>query len=246
MSLQLIRVALMAPLMVALPIWASDNLPTSENPATGKWTKMRPTSFSPTLASAIEQCNRTANANATDRLTPEKCVKFEELLRGSECRKVLVRDGVVFDYMNGRLNGRSGLTRNVEKRIGRPDVALLCDLGDRTFAYWFVGDKGRSCNNVGVVFTATPVTEPPPPPATEPSPPPKVVEAPLPPAPRAEVPVQKCSWVLQRYIVPSPGQFIHVPGLTVAVCRGQVAIPDTFVNIPGDVMTVTRQVEVCQ
>ncbi len=235
-----LRAALTALLMVAVPSWASD-YPTSENPALGKWTRMRPSSFSPTLRSAIEQCNRTAAVDPQDRLTPQMCVTLEEKLRGSECRKVLVRDGVIFDYMNGRESGRSRVTRHVEKAIGRPEVALLCDLGDRVFAYWFMGDKGRSCNNVGVVFEAVPPPSPPPPltPSATPSPPPS-------PAPKAEAPVPKCGWVSQRYIVPSPGQFVYVPGLSVLVCRGQVAIPDTFVNIPGDVMTVIRQVRVCR
>ncbi len=243
MSLMLIRVVLTALLvMVALPSWASDPLPTSENPASGKWTRMRPTSFSPTLASAIEQCKRTASVDANDRLIPEKCVVLEEKLRASECRKVLVRDGVVFDYMNGRESGRSMVTRKVEKAIGRPDVALLCDLGDRVFVYWFVGDKGKSCNNVGVVFAMPPsVPAPTAPPAPKPADPP-----PPPPVLKAEVPTQKCGWVLQRYIVPQQGQFVHIPGLSVPVCRGQVAIPDTFVNIPGDIMTVSKPVWVCQ
>lgn len=236
MSLMLIRAALTALLLVALPSWASD-LPTSENPATGKWTRMRPSSFDPTLRSAIDQCNRTAAVDAGDRLTPEKCVRFEELLRGSECRKVLVTDGVIFDYMNGRESGQSRVTRRVEKSIGRPDVALLCDLGDRVFAYWFMGDKGRSCNNVGVVFTAPPKVLPPPPPPPAPPPPPPTL--------KAEVPEPKCGWLPQRYIVPQAGQTVFVPGLSVQVCRGQVAIPDTFVNIPSDVMTVTRHVWAC-
>ncbi len=156
MSKKLNRVALMALLIIALPSWASDNLPTSKNLATGKWTKMRPASFAPTLASAMEQCKRSAALDPNDPLTPEKCVKMEELLRGSECRKVLVRDGKIFDQMNGRENGRSFIRKNVEKSLGRADPALLCDPGDQVSIYWFIGDKGRSCNNIGIVFTAPP------------------------------------------------------------------------------------------
>lgn len=66
------------------------------------------------------------------------------------------------------------------------------------------------------------------------------------PAPRAQVPQPKCEWVNHRYILPQAGQFVSVPGLSVAVCRGQMPIPDIFVNIPGDVMTVTQRVRVCR
>lgn len=156
MSLKLIWVALMALLTtLATPVWASE-LPTSENPARTKWEQMRPTSFAPTPISALEQCNRAANANENDRLTTAMCQRLPEMLSKNQCHKVLVKDGIVFDYMNGRVSGHSGLTKNVEKSLGREDSALLCDLGNRTFAYWFVGDKGRSCNNVGIVFTALP------------------------------------------------------------------------------------------
>lgn len=237
MSNWLIRAVLTALLALSSQSWANDPLPTSENPATGKWTRMRPSSFSPTLRSAVDQCNRTAAADAGDRLTLDKCVRFEELLRGSECRKVLVIDGVVFDFMNGRESGQSRVTRHVEKAIGRPDVALLCDLGDRVHAYWFMGDQGRSCNNVGIVFTALPKVLPPPPPAPPP-PPPKVTEAP----PALQL---RCQPVTRRYIVPSGGTFVHVPGLSVEVCQGRVPIPDIFVNLPSSVTVVTREETNC-
>lgn len=302
MSNKLIRVALIASLAVALPGWASDNLPSSVNPAKGKWTKMRPASFAPTSASAREQCLRAANVDAQDRLTPAMCETLEAKLKGGECRKVLVADGVVFNFMNGRLNGHSGLTLDVEKSLGRTDPALLCDLGDRTFVYWFVGDKGKSCNNVGIVFVATPAPKPALTPVDgacgsnakrysftettwpsggnfcasgEQSSPsilfpqagnttpwsclpknggrvakceaPRDAEPP-PPAPRAQVPpVQlRCQPVSRRYIVPSPGQYVYVPGLSVAVCRGQVAIPEIFVNVPSSVTVVIKEETYCQ
>lgn len=293
MSFILIRVALMALLIVALPSWASDTLPTSENPAKGNWNKMRPTSFAPTIQSAREQCDRTAKLDPNDRLTPASCELLEKQLKAGECRKVLVKDGVVHDFMNGREGGHSFVTKNVEKKLGRLDPALLCDLGDRTFVYWYIGKKDESCNNIGVVFTAKPQV-------AAPTQVPGMCgsnakryshldtgwpaqgnfcasgeqsslsilfpqlggstrwscldkaggqsidcEALRDAAPRAEPKEPVCKWVSQRYIVPQSGQFIHVPGLSVAVCRGQVPIPDIFVNIPADVMTVTRQVKVC-
>ncbi len=242
MSIKLIWVALIALLAIAMPSWASENLPTSENPAKEKWTKMRPASFAPTNQSAIEQCDRAAASDPYDRLTSAKCDRLAFLLASRQCRKVVVKDGVVFDFMNGRINGHSGLTHGVEKKLGRSDPALLCDLGDRTFAYWFIGDKGKSCNNVGIVFEAPPpALKPTPAPLPPPPPPTKVVETPPPPPP-----APKCEWVTERYIVPQPGQIIYIPGLSVAVCYGQVALPSTFVNIPADVMTVTRTEKVCK
>jgi hypothetical protein len=295
MSIKLIRAALMVlfGFLVVLPSWA-DDFPTSVNPATGKWERMRPTSFSPTLASAIEQCNRTASADADDRLTPAMCVRFEAMLRAGECRKALVRDGVVFDHMNGRHGGHSRLTHNVEKALGRLDPALICDLGEHVHAYWFVGKKGESCNNVGFVFAAIPpapvdgvcgsnakhftydVTDWP---AQgnfcavgEQSSPsilfPQAGRSTLwscqgpnggarvpcegkreAPPKKAEVPPAKgltCSPVKYRYIVPTPGQIVSIPGLSVPVCRGQVPIPDTFVNLPASVTVVTREEPFCK
>lgn len=154
MSKSLIRGALLA-LLAILFVWPAmaSELPTSENPAVGDWTRMRPTSFAPTIKSAREQCDRTAAENATDRLTPAHCERLEQQLEAKQCREVpAVRDGIVFDAMNGRENGRSHITHNIRKKLGRDDPALLCDLGDRVYVYWFVGDPGKSCHNVGVVF----------------------------------------------------------------------------------------------
>lgn len=156
MSRKLVCVALMALLTIfASSTWASEQLPTSENPALGDWTRMRPTSFAPTIESAREQCDRTARADPNDRLTPAHCERLEQQLQAKQCREVAVPDGVVFDHMNGRENGRSHLTHGVKKMLGRDDPAFLCDLGDRVFAYWFVGND-KSCHNIAVVFSPPP------------------------------------------------------------------------------------------
>lgn len=291
MSKPLMWVALLALLTIASPSWASEtSLPTSENPAVGDWTRMRPTSFAPTIQSAREQCDRTAAENASDRLTPAHCERLEQQLEAKQCKEVAVRDGVVFDAMNGRENGRSHITHGVKKKLGRNDPALLCNLGDQVYVYWFVGDPGKSCHNVGVVFapplpvsgacgssartyshteTAWPAegkfcTSGTPSPASIIFPeagkttfwtcegsgggkpdlcqasreatPPKVAEA----------PVKRCVTVKRRYVVQEPGQFIYIPGLSVAVCRGQVYLPNNFVNIPSSVMVVSRDEEVCE
>jgi hypothetical protein len=235
-------VALMALLTFASPSWASDDFPTSENPATGKWRVMKPSSFTLEMSSVLAQCNRAAQVSDTDRLTTAMCQTLPALIQGGKCEKRQVPDGVVFDHMNGHESGMSRVTKHVEKALGRTDPALICNLGNRTFAYWFTGEK-RSCNNIGIVFTAPPVVAPtPPPPAPPvvlPPPPPKVVEAP---------PVQqlRCSTLPRRYIVPSGGETVYIPGLAVEVCRGHVPIPDIFVSIPSSVTVVTRDEPVCQ
>ncbi len=292
MSKKLFWVALMALLLtvVGMPSWANPQLPTSENPAKGNWTKMHPTSFAPTVESALEQCERTAKLDSNDRLTPEMCQVLEQKLKAKTCQSVSVADGVVFDHMNGRVSGRSQVTHHVKKLLGRNDPALLCDLGDEVYAYWFVGDTGRSCNNVGFVYVAKPIVQPiavagacgsnatsfAPEVTTWPQGEsfcqsgdlsPSVIAFPATPgstsswqcpgknggapasciASRQTSPPEKvCEWVTERYIVPQSGQNIYVPGLSVAVCNGQVAIPATFVSIPGDVMTIIRQTEVCK
>jgi hypothetical protein len=136
--------------------WATE-LPSSENPATGNWTYMRSTSFAPTIASAMEQCERTAMTDTSGRLTLSKCDHFKRLLQSNQCQVVMVKDGIVYDRMNGRVDNKSTVTQNVKKTLGREDRALLCDLGEQVYAYWFVGVAHQSCNNVGFVFAQRPV-----------------------------------------------------------------------------------------
>lgn len=132
-------------------------LPTSENPAKGNWTTMKPSSFPAGLTSILEQCTRAAHVSNTDRLTTAMCQKLPALVLSGRCEKRLVSDGIVFDYMNGSESGQSRVTFGVKKALGRSDQATICNLGNRTFAYWFTGEQGKSCNNVGIVFTAPPL-----------------------------------------------------------------------------------------
>ena len=127
---------------------SAQSLPSSSTPALGQWMKMRPSSFFGTVDSAIEQCSRNAALRSDDLLTPEKCQSFRQKLERHEYNVVMVHDGVVHDLMNGRQNGQSSVTFNVEKSLGRLDRALLVDLGDGVFAYWYTGVLKVSCNNV--------------------------------------------------------------------------------------------------
>jgi hypothetical protein len=51
--------------------------------------------------------------------------------------------------------------------------------------------------------------------------------------------------VTRRYIVPSSGGFVHVPGLSVEACLGRQALPDIAFNLPTGVTTVTRVESSC-
>lgn len=163
--------------LAAMPARAQPILPTSTQPAKADWRAMRPSSFAGTIASAVEQCERDAALVADDLLTPERCGRFRTLLQGGDCLTVMVPDGIVHDFMNGRENGRSFVTRNVKKKIGREDRALVCDLGAGVYAYWYTGIKNVSCNNVGfsIVIPTIPLVVTPPEPPKPPKPKCKVV-----------------------------------------------------------------------
>ena len=107
----------------------------------------------------------------------------------------MVPDGVVHNFMNGRQNGKSFVTRTVMKKLGRTDRALLCDLGGGVHAYWYTGVQGQSCNNVGFSFVIPVI--------------PLVFAPPEPPPP---TPKPKCKVVAIRQQDVPPG-FTFVPGV---------------------------------
>lgn len=188
-------------LSAAYPAGAQD-LPTSSEPATGNWTKMQPSSFAGTIKSAYEQCQRNADHDETDILTRQTCQEFRNFLEHGLCEVVMVPDGIVHDFMNGRTNGKSRITRNVKKQIGRNDRAFLCDLGDGVYGYWYTGIRNQSCNNVAFSF----VKRPAPPPVILPPP---VVTPPPPPPKRVMVVEEKCRFV-KRETVQLPNTLTHV------------------------------------
>ncbi|MCA9359851.1 hypothetical protein KC850_02310 [Candidatus Kaiserbacteria bacterium] len=157
-------------LFAALPASAQSDLPSSSQSPLGDWTRMHPSSFPATAQSAYEQCERSAGKYANDFLTSEKCdLLFAKLMNPEmftaekQCRRVLVKDKIVFDFMNGRVNGQSGVAERVRKMLGREDWADMCPLDNGAYAYFFRGDPGKSCNNVGFVFEQPAVILPSPP-----------------------------------------------------------------------------------
>lgn len=139
-----------------------NDLPSSPLAPKGEWRKMHPSSFRATVRSAYRQCLRSARVSESDALTEAHCLTLRAELQkeaagdDSQCREVLVSDGVTFNYMNGHINGHHGVTELVQKQLGRLDKATLCSLGDGVYSYWFRGDPGRSCNNVGFVILPKP------------------------------------------------------------------------------------------
>ena len=212
-------------------------LPTSENPAKGNWTVMKPSSFPASMASVITQCNRAAQVSGNDRLTTAMCQKLPAMIQGKQCKIDMVPDGKVLDLMNGHESGQSRVTFNVNKALGRFDRAVICDLGNRTYAYWFTGEKGKSCNNVGIVFVAPP-TQPllpiKPGPSVSPlpvappaaSPPPEVKTAD--PAP----PGKTCGWVFAGTSIGST-QVIEMQGQILQSCLGPYLVPGLTQHIQG-------------
>ncbi|MCA9358021.1 hypothetical protein KC902_02045 [Candidatus Kaiserbacteria bacterium] len=164
------QVAVSLILFAALPA-SAQNLPSS--PAQGHfspWRTMHPSSFDVDMFSVIEQCER---ARPTEKwLTSSHCQRLPELISNGKCPVVWVPDGTRLDRLLGRVDGDSGKESKAwprqEKQTGRNDRALLCNLGKGVYAYWFTGDKGKSCNNVAFVHTPPkPVVVAPPPPVVE-------------------------------------------------------------------------------
>lgn len=156
----LLPALLMALGMAGVTPAAAQSLPSSSNPATGIWSKMTPSSFPGTIRSAHEQCLRDVVADRTGQVTVEKCALLERMLSSGQCAIVMVPDKIVHDIMNGRVSGRSVVTHNVEKRLGRLDQAKLCDLGNGVHAYWYTGVLKVSCNNVAFSFVTPPLHPP--------------------------------------------------------------------------------------
>lgn len=121
--------------------------------AQGVWSRMTPATFEPTTAAAVRQCEAQARESASDRLTLAHCVTLRNHLVANTCDvEPAVADGLRLAFMSER----GGILHNVVKRIGRAHRALRCDLGDGVIAYYFTGEPGISCNNVGIVFTDLP------------------------------------------------------------------------------------------
>lgn len=135
-------------LSAVTPAGAQD-LPSSATPPKGVWETMVPSSFQGTIADALRQCKEQAGRNPADQLTVEKCFLMEAQLSAGQCEVVpQVPDGIVCDYLSGLQHGKSHVWQGMEKRLGRTDRALLCDLGDNVYTYWFTGIQGQSCNNI--------------------------------------------------------------------------------------------------
>lgn len=144
--------------------FAQDELPTSNSEPVATWQTMHQQSYPLTAEQLFSQCQRAEQVDLADWFTPEKCAILTAKFLASDYEVVSVPDGIVFDFLSGMKAGLPHIYRLFEKALGREDRALLFDLGDGVYAYWFVGDYGealeeRSCRNLAIVKT-----DPPPPP----------------------------------------------------------------------------------
>lgn len=134
-------------------IGAETGLPSSERPAAGSpWHVMHPGSFPATPEAAEEACLLAAGVSAEDALTPESCTRFGEQLAAGSCEPKMVTNGTVFDFMGFRRGGVTRVRPAVLKDIQAADEhkAMLCDLGDGVWGFWFNGENG--CNNPAFVM----------------------------------------------------------------------------------------------
>ncbi len=217
-------------------------LPSSPAPgAFSPWKNMHPSTFDLSIEAVKGQCDR---ALGTEPWLREKhCVLLTMKLEGKQCREVMVPDGTKLDRLLGRVDGGKGKSKpwaKQEKQTGRLDHALLCDLEDGVFAYWFTGDKGKSCNNVAFVHVPPPLV---PPPLSS-----KVVEAPPPPSPP---PPPSGKWVCVMVPV---GQVVqssvsqHLDGFVIqdkCCCGSDTIVPSFNFNLGDTVNSGSGYAEQC-
>lgn len=136
--------------LLCLSTASAQQLPTTENATENVWSVMNANSHPKTIQAARSQCDLDADISSVDRLTLEHCVVLEHKLVNNQCLNVEVPDGIGHDYVNGR----NSVARNTRKQTGRNDPALLCDVGDGVYIYWYMMDSEDSCNNLAITFAA--------------------------------------------------------------------------------------------
>jgi hypothetical protein len=142
-------------LLLAAEQSASNSLPTSKNPSQGFWKKMHLGANPKTIEAARSQCDRFADMTLDDNFTLVHCVVLQEKLTNGQCKEVVVgdEDNVTHDFLGGRNNSTA---RNTTKLTGTNDPALLCDMNDGLYAYWYMQSSEESCNNLGISIAEVP------------------------------------------------------------------------------------------
>lgn len=143
-------------LSAAEPAGAQTELPSSREVPQGYWKNMIPKSYEGRVSDAFAVCLSNANISPLDALTRKKCSLLKYKLLTEECATVSVPDGVTLDILNGLRRGKPDVWYGMNKQTGRFDRAVLCDLEDGLYSYWFTGDPGKSCNNLSFVFNPQP------------------------------------------------------------------------------------------
>ena len=143
-----------AGLSAAQTAGALTELPSSREAPLGTWLNMIPKSYGEDIETVFEVCVNNAKISPLDVLTLKKCQLLKTQLTNSQCSEVFMsdKDAVRLSILNGLKNGKPYTWYNMLKQTGHSDRALLCDLGDGLYSYWFTGDAGKSCNNLAFVF----------------------------------------------------------------------------------------------
>lgn len=136
-----------------------DEFPTSQQTPVHTWENMTADAHNASNQSGFTQCLRAAAIDATDSLTKSKCyyqLALWEDATSDACRYVTVPDknDIIFDYMNYRRDNKSYVDQAVKMSLPNGVKAQICDLGDGVYSYFFRGEPGKSCNNVGFVVDA--------------------------------------------------------------------------------------------
>ncbi|MCB9812561.1 hypothetical protein H6778_02800 [Candidatus Nomurabacteria bacterium] len=145
-------------LSAAEPAGVRPKLPSSAEAPQGLWLNMIPKSYGEDIATVRKVCEQNAAISPVDALMKEKCNRLVRQLQAGECEVVWVPDGIRLSLLNGLQHSKPHTWFNMEKQTGRSDRALLCDLSEGLYSYWFTGDGAKSCNNLGFVFRPLPPT----------------------------------------------------------------------------------------
>ena len=196
--------------------------PTAARP----WLKMNSTTFPVSTVSVLEQFDRVSRYDL--RLMPQDRARLDAMLETGQGIEVWVPDGIGLDYLTGRVNGKPGVYRGMRKQLGGSHRALMFDLGNGKTVYWFTGQKGISCNNIGVVIY---------------SPPPIAFQSP--PLPKKVV----CRMVAVRSTDYEGVGYTQLPGFILPSCCPQ-CVPSQFIGglgfQTGSPSNSTEYIRVCE
>ncbi len=132
-----------------------------------KWKQMRANSFSVDIKLALsidDQCGRIVAFD--DRITADDCHEAMVRYEVGECKIELVSQGTRLDALTGLLRGKPHVWTNKEVALDHDPLATHCVLANGKEFFFFNGEPGVSCYNLGVKLPKPVVPLPPPEPVT--------------------------------------------------------------------------------